>query len=148
MPVGIIRGPAGAGKSQWYEKNKSRDDLWFDVTAIWAAIRGLERDPETGLYPVREDDDPGLRTALYLRSTAVRFASENGIDGWATTSNSAPEAVERLRDRGAVGEVVSVGDGFTQDEIEARLADKKTKKVSRQCRRAVRRWFRTRRSRR
>ena len=147
MPVGIIRGPAGSGKSQWYQENSEPEDLFLDVTSIWAAIRGLERDPETGLYPVREDDDPGLRTALYLRSTAVRFASENGIDGWATTSNSSPEAVERLRDRGAVGEVVSL-DGFTEDEIEARLADKKTKRVSRQCRRAMKRWFRPRRSRR
>ena len=118
MPVGIIRGPAGSGKSQWYERNKSPNDLLFDVTAIWAAVRGLERDPESGQYPVREDDDPGLRTALYLRSTAVRFASENGIDAWATTSSSDPEAVERLRDLGADGEVESL-DGFTEDEIEA-----------------------------
>ncbi len=142
MAVGIIRGPAGAGKSQWFQRNAEPGDLLLDVTAIWAALRGLERDA-SGRYPVRLASDPGLDLALYLRAVAVRFASENGLDGWATTSNSAPEAVERLRERGAAGRVVTVDPG--ESVVRARLADPETGEVSGECDRAVRRWYGPRR---
>ena len=150
MAIGVIRGPAGGGKSQWYESNREPGDLLFDVTALWVALLGLERDPITGLYPVRLASDPGLRMALYLKSTAIRFAAENGLNGWATTSNSSPVAVERLRERiisgggaGAVGQVVTVDPG--RSEVLARLADPDTGEVSDECNRAVRRWYGRRR---
>ena len=115
MPIGIIRGPAGAGKSQWYEANREPGDLIIDVTVLWAALLGLERDGN-GRYPVRLASDPGLRVAMYLKSTAIRFAAANRISAWTTTSNSSPVAVDRLRERivsgggaGAVGQVVTVG---------------------------------------
>ena len=74
--------------------------------------------------------------ALYLKSTAIRFAArENGINGWATTSNSSPVAVERLRERivsgggaGAVGRVVTVDPG--ESVARSRLADPETGEVS------------------
>lgn len=138
MAVGIIRGPAGAGKSQWFQANREAGELLFDVTAIWAALRGLERD-EDGRYPVRLSDDPGLQPALYVRAAAVRFASENGIDGWATTSSSAPLAVERLRERGATGRVVTVDPG--ESIVRRRLADPATGELSIECGRALRRWY-------
>ena len=149
MPIGIIRGPAGAGKSQWYEANREPGDLIIDVTVLWAALLGLERDGN-GRYPVRLASDPGLRMALYLKSTAIRFAAENGISGWATTSNSSPVAVERLRERivsgggaGAVGRVVTVDPG--ESVARSRLADPDTGEVSDECNRAVRRWYGRRR---
>ena len=138
MAVGIIRGPAGAGKSQWYEENAEPGDLFLDVTAIWAALRSLERD-STGRYPVRLGNDPALQVALYLRAVAVRYAAENGIDAWATTSNSSAEAVERLRERGATGRVITIDPG--REVAAARLADPDTGEVSGECDRALRRWY-------
>ena len=110
MAVHILRGPAGAGKSQWLDRNVS-NALRFDVTPLWAALRGLERD-EDGRYPVRVGDDDGLRTALYLRSVAIGFAAREGIEGWVTTSSSAAQAVERLRETGATGRIVTVDPGL------------------------------------
>ena len=62
MPIGIIRGPAGAGKSQWFEANREPGDLIIDVSGLWVALLGLERDGN-GRYPVRLATDPGLRMA-------------------------------------------------------------------------------------
>ena len=45
MPIGIIRGPAGAGKSQWYEANREPGDLIIDATALWVALLGLDTRP-------------------------------------------------------------------------------------------------------
>ena len=144
MAVKILRGPAGGGKSQYFEVNREPDDLWLDMTSLWAAVKGIERDPETGLYPVRLDDDPGLRVAAYLKSTAIAFAAREGLKGFTTTSNSSPEAVERLIELGADGGVEDVGVGFTEDELHARLIDRlarKDKQLAKQCERAIGRWY-------
>ena len=45
-----------------------------DVTALWAALTGAVRDPETGLYPERADADPGLAVARQVQERAVRVA--------------------------------------------------------------------------
>lgn len=135
MPVGIIRGPAGAGKSQ---RAAELGGILLDVTAIWAALSGVERD-EHGRYPERTLEDPALAVALYLRAVGVRFAAEQGLDGWATTSSSSPEAVERLRDRGATGQIVTVDPG--ESVVRARLADPVTGILSSECDEAVKRWY-------
>ena len=147
MAVNILRGPAGSGKSQWFEQNSSAGDLFLDVTTIWAALRNLERDGN-GLYPVRLSREAALTLALYLKAVGIRFAAENGINGWATTSNSSPLAVERIRERiisgggaGAVGRVVTVGENLSREEILDRLRDPATGEVSEECQKAVARWF-------
>ena len=137
MAVNILRGPVAGGKSQWLDEN-APDDLRIDVTPLWAALRGLERDSD-GKYPVREGDDPGLRTALYLKSVAIRFAAQEDIEAWTTTSSSSPEAVERLRAAGATGRTVTVDPGET--EIRRRLADPDTGEVSDACQDAIVRWY-------
>ena len=68
----LIQGPAGAGKSQVArrELRSGRADVLADVTGLWAAVRGLERDMD-GNYPLREDDDVGLQLSLYLQAVTV-----------------------------------------------------------------------------
>lgn len=133
MALSILRGPAGAGKSQ----ETKGTPLVIDLTALWAALRQFERD-EDGKFPVRTSDDPVLGLAVYLKATAVRYASREGMDGVVTTSSSAPEAVERLREQGATGPVKTINPGI--ESARRRLAGPDGK-VSPECEKALARWF-------
>ena len=138
MAVNILRGPAGAGKSQWFDANAEPGSLWLDLTAIWASIRGLERGPD-GRYPVRLDDGQGLRMAAYLKSTGIAFAERENLNGWTTTSSSAPESIERLRARGASGVVRTIDPG--EQVVRRRLTDPITGELDPECDRALLRWY-------
>ena len=138
MPVNILRGPAGAGKSQWFEANSEPGDLWLDLTAIWAAVRNVERD-QKGRYPVRLSDDVGIRAAAYLKSVGIAFAERENLEAWTTTSSSAPEAIERIREAGARGRVVTVDPG--EAVVRRRLADPDTGELDPECDRALIRWY-------
>ena len=76
----LIEGPGGSGKSKDALDLLANGEVVIiaDLTAIWAAVTGKRRDPETGRFPIRGDDDPGLLTASYLRTAAARHALENG----------------------------------------------------------------------
>ena len=63
MAIRLLRGPPGGGKSQWLKEN-AEGDIHLDTTTIWAAIMGLERDPD-GLFRERLEDETGLRMAQY-----------------------------------------------------------------------------------
>lgn len=134
MALGILRGPAGAGKSQEIEPGTLRVDL----TAIWVALTGAERGPD-GKYPERGDADPALELAQYLKAAAVRQAARTGLQGVVTTSSSAPAAVERLREQGATAGVRTVDPGAA--EVVERLADPESGQLSGPCRQAVGRWY-------
>ena len=56
----LIEGPAGGGKSELLREMLAAGeiDVAADVTALWAATGGAERDPVTGKYPVRLETDP------------------------------------------------------------------------------------------
>ena len=154
MPISILRGPAGGGKSQYFEENSEKGDLLIDLTSLWASLLALERDPVTGLFPLRLDGSPALRVAAYLKSTAIRFAARENFNSWVTTSNSSPVAVERLREiigastgtgtgAGAgAGRIVTVGGDLTERQIMSRLANPVTGETSEECQKAARRWFR------
>ena len=135
MALKILRGPAGAGKSQEIPPGTVRADL----TAIWAAVTGAERDAD-GRYPIREDGDPALALAAYLKLTIVRYAKREGLNGVVTTSSSSPEAVERLREAGATAGVETVDPG--EAVVRRRLADRRTGRLHAACERAVSRWYR------
>ena len=138
MPITVVRGPAGAAKSQYIQENAEPGDVILDVTALWAALTGVERD-ENGRYPVRRADENGLRLALYLRAAGVRFSEEQGFGGFATTSSSSPIAVERLRERGASGPVLTLDPG--REVAERRLRDPDTGDLDPECSRALIRWY-------
>ena len=45
MPLEIIAGPAGGGKSQVIEQERAPGNVVIDFTRIFVAVTGVERDP-------------------------------------------------------------------------------------------------------
>ena len=133
MALSILRGPAGAGKSQELRPGTLRADL----TALWAALYGYERGAD-GRYPERTATEAAL--AAYLKAAVVRYASRDGLAGVVTTSSSSPEAVERLREAGATAGVRTVDPG--EDVVRRRLAGPDGT-LSAACEIAVSRWYGT-----
>ena len=140
MPIRIVRGPAGGGKSQWIRERMGPSDVLLDYTTLWAAVTDAARDA-AGKYPIRRDGDPRLAMVEWLRLAAVRQAAERELDGFATTSDSRPEAVERLQAAGADGPVETIDPG--EAVVRARLSDAVTGQLSPECRQAMARWFGT-----
>ena len=137
--LAIVRGPAGGGKSQWIRERIGPADVLVDYTALWAALTAAERGPD-GKYPIRLDGDPRLALVEWVRMAAIRQAAERELSGYVTTSDSRPEAVERLQAAGATGPVETVDPG--EAVVRARLADAVTGALSPQCEVALARWYR------
>ena len=136
MALEILRGPAGSGKSQLILEEEP--EILADVTALWAAIGGYQRDAN-GLYPERRGDDAALEAARYLKAALVGFAARRGLSGIVTTSDSSPEAVERLREQGATAGVRTIDPG--EAVVRRRLAGPDGQ-LSGACEQAVQRWYR------
>ncbi|MCY3845691.1 MAG: hypothetical protein OXH69_19370 [Acidobacteria bacterium] len=139
MPIAIVRGPAGGGKSQWISERLQPGEVVIDFTRLYVALAGVERGPD-GKYPVRDDGDVRLALAAWLQLAAIRQAARRELDGYTTTSDSRPEAVERLLAAGATGEVVTIDPG--RAVVTARLSDPATGALSPQCEAALGRWYR------
>ena len=133
----IVRGPVAGGKSQWIRQALRAGEVLADVTPIDAALRGVVRDA-AGKYPVRLSDEV-LAVTHYARAALVRAAHDADVSGYVTTSDSSPEAVERLRDRGALGGVKTIS--ANEARVRARLADPNTGRLSAACEEAIARWF-------
>ena len=136
MALSILRGPAGAGKSQVIAAE--RPSVVVDLTGIWAALRAFDRDDD-GKFPVRTDNDPALDLAIYLKAAAVRYAAREGLSGIVTTSSSAPEAVERLREQGATAGVQTIDPGR---EVATERLIGADGSLSDECQKALDRWYR------
>ena len=110
VPITIIRGPAGGGKSQLLAERQRPGDVLNDFTRIYVALAGVERGPD-GRYPERADGDPLLPLAAAIKTTAVREASARELSGYVTTSDGRAEEVERLRRAGRrwIGTAGAVG---------------------------------------
>ena len=137
MALAIIRGPAGAGKSGYIERERKPGDLLIDYTALYVALAGATRGPD-GKYPIRTDDDPLLGIVSAIKAFVVRQAAARGLAGYVTTSDSSSGEIERLREQGADGPVVTLDPG--KRVIEARLADDDGE-LHPQCRAALKRWY-------
>lgn len=139
----LLQGPAGSGKSQLARDmlEAGEADVLADVTQLWAGIGGYERDPATGKYPIRQDDDPALDAALYVQATVVHFALRQNRNVIVTTSR--PDQVERWKavadEYGAPMQVRTVDPGI--DVIRARLADAETGEVIDECEAAIGNWY-------
>ena len=140
MALGIVRGPVFAGKSAWIRDNSSPGDVVADFTLIYVALANVRRDPNTGRLPVRESGDPRLALARLMQIAVVREALDKGLGGWTTTSSSDPEALERLREFGATGRVVTVdpGEAVVRQRLAAYVADQGG---GSECLAAINRWY-------
>ena len=79
----LFEGPPGSGKSQLVKKaiEDGEIEVVSDVTSIWVALRQVEREPETGRYPIRKDSDPALTKGLLsaIQTQVVRLSLSRGL---------------------------------------------------------------------
>lgn len=139
----LIEGPAGGGKSQLAADMLAAGtaDLIADTTELWAAIGGYARDPQTGRYPVRRDDDPALTAAQYTQIAVVRHGLREGLNVIATTSRRGQvDRWRRIADEAETAlDVTTVDPGV--DVVRSRLADPVTGELSADCENALARWY-------
>lgn len=88
----LVSGPAGGGKSQAVEaflEDVGAPVAVVDFTALYVALSGDVRDPETGRYPLRKA--ALLPLAEYARRTAISRAAANELPIVATNASGDPE---------------------------------------------------------
>ena len=138
----LIQGPAGSGKSQVVSEmlEAGEIDVQADLTAIWAALRGIERGPD-GRYPVRTADDPAIQSglAMYVRAVVVRQGLRQDLRV-AVTTGSADTAVQWSEVAAESGAAFSV---LTVDPGEAVVRNRLTVNdvLSDECAGAIARWY-------
>ena len=139
----LIEGPAGGGKSELLREMLAAGeiDVAADITALWAATGGHERDPATGKYPVRAETDPALHTARYLQTVTAGFALREGYKVAVTTSRRGEiekwTAVANRYDSPLRIQTVDPG----REIVTARLSDPVTGNLSDECDTAIGRWY-------
>ena len=141
----LVEGPAGSGKSQLVDDmlRSGEVDVTADLTALWVAMRGVERNAD-GRYPTRSDDDPTIRTGLasYVRAAVVRQGLRAGLNVAVTsgTPSMAPKWAEVARENDAAFNVRTVDPG--EFVVRARLREVTGDELlSMDCENAVRRWY-------
>ena len=140
MPLEVIAGPPGGGKSQAIEQERLPGDVVIDFTALYVALTGVQRDPVTGRYPERIDGDPRLPLVSALRDRAIEEAAARELDGFVTTSDSRPESLDRFArlaaSTGVGAAAIRVIDPG-EDVVRARLSDPVTGNLSSGCESAL-----------
>ena len=136
----LLEGPAGAGKSQVAIEllQSGAIDLMADLTAIYVALKGIERGAD-GKYPIRENSDPVLQVANYVRSVVVRNALDSDLNVAVSTGtpNMAVKWSEVAAERGASFSVQTIDPGI--ETVRERLAVDGV--LSDQCESAIGRWY-------
>ena len=136
----LLSGPAGAAKSEEAKarlRSASEPTIAADFQSITAALMLLERDAE-GRYPVR----PAwiLPLAEYARRSIITAARGRDIAIVATNSDGDPERRKMMLDLlgpDADEEIIDPG----EDIVRARLSSRKNGKLSRDCSKAINRWY-------
>ena len=143
MTLYLLEGPAGADKSRLSRDMRQAGEVSIisDVTPLWAALSGIEKDPATGKYPVRQADDPALNAARYLQVTAAAFALREGFNAVVTTSQRGQAAKwAEIATRHNSGFYVRTLDpGY--ETVRQRLSDPETGELSPECGQAISRWY-------
>ena len=141
MPGILLSGPAGGGKSQLVRdllRKATVPTVAADFQSLVVALLLLEREPATGLYPVRPEWV--LPLAEYARQAIITGATAREISIITTNSDGDPARRRSLLARlgpGATERIVDPG----IDVVEARLADSGTGELSNECGRAINRWY-------
>ncbi len=140
----LIEGPGGGGKSAIALDlvRSGQAHVLADLTLLWAALKAHERDAE-GRFPIREDGDPGLDLAQYLKMVAIRQALREGLD--VVTTSATPGKVTAFQAIAAeLGASLSVRtEDLGQDTIRRRLAQfgGTPEALHPACESVVRRWY-------
>ena len=134
MPLNVIAGPAGAGKSQAVDAAAGQREAVIDFTrlhdALFPKMAGELRDP--ALLPFMEA----------VRMAAVREAADRELEGYVTISDGRPERIEAVRRAAGPNAVVYVDNVMDEATARRRLARSQPGGRSRACQRALDRWFR------
>ena len=140
MPIQVIAGPAGGGKSQLVAEELQPGDALIDFTAIYAAISGVQRGPD-GRYPERLPNDPLIPIVSAVRGFALSEAVRRELPGFVTTASR--DEVPRLeRITGTRARIVDPG----EDTVLSRLVVTEGSLTS-SCADAASRWYPSRRRR-
>ena len=140
----LLSGPAGGGKSQAaveLVQSGLGPTVAADFQSIVVALLQLTRDPVTGLYPVRPEWV--LPLAEYTRQAVITGAVSRQMSVVATNSDGSPERRKYLLSKlgpGATETIIDPG----EEVVRARLSNSKTGKLSRECGKAIGRWYRRR----
>jgi len=136
----LVRGPVFSGKSQKIQQSIEDDEIDFvvDYSSVWASLRGVRRDPDTGKLPVREDDDPFNQIGNSLKGTIAAVLLDKGFRVGVSTGKSDISEIDRyskLAKRTDSTFEVRTIEG-NSDDIEKIIEDLR----SRQCEKAYKRW--------
>ena len=135
MPITPVLGPAGAGKSQYIDRERRPGDVVIDYTLLWAALTMARRGPD-GRYPERGDDDPSLPLVSAVKGFAVAEAVKRELAGYVTSS--ARSDIGRLESRtGRPAVIIDPG----REVVEGRLRDPESGEISAACSVAMGRWY-------
>ena len=135
MPIRPVAGPVGAGKSQHVEAERKPGDVLLDFTAIYVALSGVVRGPD-GRYPERQDGDPLLPLTSAVLDFALQESVRRELDGFVTTATrSRVPDLERVTGERAV--FLDPGD----DTVIERHYRRRNPSITRQCERALGRWY-------
>ena len=133
MPLQIIAGPAGSGKSQIIADEIRPGWVLVDFTNFYVALSGVVRGPD-GRYPPRLAGDPLIPIVAAVREFALQQAVRREIPGFVTTASFSE--VSRLEELvGSLARVIDPG----EDVVRARLAGPSG--VSPECEAALARWY-------
>ena len=141
MPNLLISGSAGSGKSAAAREELAASNepaIIAEIQPLYAALLGIERQPD-GRYPERlERDAHALRLAEYLRRAAITASVARGIRVITTNSDSDLDRRAFLLNElgpGATERIVTVDYDVAISNLQGPNGA-----TSDQCRRAVERW--------
>ena len=137
----LLSGPAGASKSAAAVEliqSASAPMVAADFQSIVVALLQLQRGPD-GRYPQRPEWV--LPLTEYVRAAVITGAVRRDIDLVVTNSDGNPERRKFLLDRLGPGATETILDPG-EDVVKARLSSPKTGKLSRECGKAINRWYR------
>ena len=137
----LLSGPAGGAKSQeaiQLIKDATGPTIAADFQSIVVALLQLRRGPD-GRYPVRPEWI--LPLTEYVRQAAVEGAINRDIDVILTNSDGSPERRDYLLKKLGPGSTEQILDPG-EEVVRARLSNSKTGKLSRECGKAIGRWYR------